>query len=75
MYIFERLGYTFKYFFDCDVDELGHIDVEGFDVYEDGELIAELDFVTADELEEMSDAELIDLIDEYSIDSVRKPYH
>lgn len=61
---FERLGYTFKYFFDCDVDELGHIDVEGFDVYDGELLIAEINFITAEEIADMDDAILLSLIDE-----------
>lgn len=61
---FERLGFTFKYFFDCDVDELGHIDVEGFDVYDGELLIAEINFITAEEIADMDDATLLSVIDE-----------
>lgn len=64
---FERLGYTFRYFFDADVDERGHIDIEGYDVYDNGTLIAEIEFVTEDDLKEMSDAELEDLIEDNRI--------
>lgn len=62
---FERLGYRFKYFFDADVDEMGHIDVEGFDVYdEDDNLIAELNFFTKEDIDEMEDWEVSELIEE-----------
>ena len=62
---FERLGYRFKYFFDADVDEMGHIDVEGFDVYdEDDNLIAELNFFTKEDIDEMEDWEVNELIEE-----------
>lgn len=62
---FERLGYKFKYFFDADVDEMGHIDVEGFDVYdEDDNLIAELNFFTKEDIDEMEDWEVSELIEE-----------
>lgn len=61
---FERLGYAFKYFFDADVDEMGHIDVEGYDVYKDGKLVAELNFFTKEEIDELSDDELYWLIED-----------
>ena len=61
---FERLGYTFRYFFDADVDELGHVDVEGFDVYDGDVLIAELNFFTKDEIDELDDETLEELIDD-----------
>lgn len=62
---FERLGYKFKYFFDADVDEMGHIDVEGYDVYdEDDNLIAELNFFTKEDIDEMEDWEVSELIEE-----------
>lgn len=61
---FERLGYTFRYFFDADVDELGHVDVEGFDVYDDDVLIAELNFLTKDEIDAMDDETLEGLIED-----------
>ena len=55
--------FEFEYFFDCDVDELGHVDVEGFDVYdEDEKLIAEINFLGWDELNKMSDDEIMELI-------------
>lgn len=62
---FERIGYRFRYFFDADVDELGHIDVEGFDVYDGDELIAELDFFTKKEIDEMDDETLDELIEKF----------
>ena len=66
--MFKRLGYTFKYFFDCDVAEMGHIDVEGYDVFnENGELIAELNLFTKDEIDNMSDCDLLNLIEEFGI--------
>lgn len=61
---FERLGYTFRYFFDADVDELGHVDVEGFDVYDGDVLIAELNFLTKDEIDAMDDETLEGLIED-----------
>lgn len=61
---FERIGYRFRYFFDADVEELGHVDVEGFDVYDGDELIAELNFFTEDEIDEMDDETLNELIDD-----------
>lgn len=62
---FERLSYKFKYFFDADVDEMGHIDVEGYDVYdEDDNLIAELNFFTKEDIDEMEDWEVSKLIEE-----------
>lgn len=61
---FERIGYRFRYFFDADVEELGHVDVEGFDVYDGDELIAELNFFTKEEIDEMDDETLNELIDD-----------
>ena len=61
---FYRLGYRFRYFLDVDVDELGHIDVEGYDVYEGEKLIAEIDFISAEEIDDMTDEELLAIIDE-----------
>ena len=61
---FYRLGYRFRYFFDADVDELGHIDVEGYDVYDGEKLIAEIDFISAEEIDDMTDEELLAVIDE-----------
>jgi len=62
---FKRFGYTFKYFFDADVDEMGHIDIEGYDVYnETGKLIAEIQFITEREIMEMSESELEEVIDD-----------
>ena len=59
---FNRLGYHFRYFFDCDVDGLGHVDVEGFDVYDGDTLISEIDFITREEIEEMDDETLLAVI-------------
>ena len=68
-------NYTFRYFYDVDVDELGHVDVEGFDVYdEDDELIAEIDFLGWDELNSMTDDEIMEMVEENRFD-VRAPYH
>ena len=64
MFEFERIGYRFRYFFDADVDELGHVAVEGFDVYDGDELIAELNFFTKEEIDEMDDETLYLLIDD-----------
>lgn len=64
MFEFERIGYRFRYFFDADVDELGHVDVEGFDVYDGDELIAELNFFTKQEIDEMDDETLYLLIED-----------
>ena len=44
---------------------MGHIDVEGFDVYdEDDNLIAELNFFTKEDIDEMEDWEVSELIEE-----------
>lgn len=64
MFEFERIGYRFRYFLDVDVDELGHVDVEGFDVYDGDVLIAELNFFTYEEIDEMDDETLYLLIDD-----------
>lgn len=65
---FNRENYTFKYFFDCDVDEMGHIDVEGYDVYDKNmNLIAELNFIDLEEIINMSDDELMKLIEKNRI--------
>lgn len=64
MFEFERIGYRFRYFFDADVDELGHVDVEGFDVYDGDVLIAELNFFTYEEIDEMDDETLYLLIED-----------
>lgn len=61
---FERIGYRFRYFFDADVDELWHMDVEGFDVYDGDVLIAELNFFTKEEIDKMDDETLKLLIDD-----------
>lgn len=63
---FNRLGYRFRYFFDCDVDELGHIDVEGVEIYNEGEEqpIAVVDFADYNEVSKMSDDELLNFVDE-----------
>lgn len=65
---FNRLGYRFRYFFDADVDELGHIDVEGYDVYEGEKLVAEINFISYEDIDEMTDEELLGVIDENLID-------
>lgn len=64
MFEFERIGYRFRYFFDADVDELGHVDVEGFDVYDGDVLIAELNFFTYEEIDKMDDETLYLLIED-----------
>ncbi len=62
---FERLGYRFKYFFDADVDEMCQLDVEGYDVYDENDnLIAELNFFTKEDIDEMEDWEVSELINE-----------
>ena len=59
-----RLGYKLRYFFDADVDERGHIDIEGYDVYNNDILIAELEFVSKEDINKMTDDELNDLIED-----------
>ena len=59
---FEKAGYQFRYFFDADVDEMCHQDVEGYEVYEDGEYVTELFYITKEEIEAMTDEDLYDLI-------------
>ena len=61
---FNRLGYRFRYFFDADVDEFGHIDVEGYDVYEGEKLVAEINFISYEDIDEMTDEELLGVINE-----------
>lgn len=65
---FNRLGYRFRYFFDADVDEFGHIDVEGYDVYEGEKLIAEINFISYEDIDEMTDEELLGVINENLVD-------
>ena len=65
---FNRLGYRFRYFFDADVDEFGHIDVEGYDVYEGEKLVAEINFISYEDIDEMTDEELLGVIDENLVD-------
>ena len=63
---FSRLGYKFRSFFDCDVDELGHIDVTGVEVKDDaGNLIACVDWAEIEELYDMLDDELLDWVYEH----------
>ena len=61
-YDFKRLGYGFKGYFDCDVDELGHIDVYGVSVYdaESGERLKDIDFADIEAIGDMTTDELID---------------
>lgn len=62
---FKRFNYTFRYFFDTDVEERGHIDIEGYDVYdENGGFIAEIEFISEKEIKEMSEVELEELIED-----------
>ena len=65
---FNRLGYRFRYFFDADVDEFGHIDVEGYDVYEGEKLVAEINFISYEDIDKMTDEELLGVIDENPVD-------
>ena len=66
MTTFSRLGYTFRSFFDCDVDEMGHIDVEGVEVKDDmGIVIASVDWAEIEELYDMTDDELIEWVCEH----------
>lgn len=57
-----RLGYGFKEYLDCDVDEYCHRDIVGVNVYDagNGELLGSVDFTTLDEIEDMETDELID---------------
>lgn len=61
-YDFTRLGYGFKGYFDCDVDEYGHRDISGVSVYdaESGDLLGSVDFTDIDEIGDMTTDELID---------------
>ena len=65
---FNRLGYRFRYFFDADVDEFGHIDVDGYDVYEGEKLVAEINFISYEDIDEMTDEELLGVINENLVD-------
>jgi hypothetical protein len=61
-YDFKRLGYGFKGYLDCDVDELCHTDVYGVSVYdaESGEHLKDIDFTDIETIGDMTTDELID---------------
>ena len=61
-YDFTRLGYGFKGYLDCDVEEYGHRDISGVSVYDADteEWLGNVDFEDIDKLEEMTTDELID---------------
>jgi hypothetical protein len=57
-YDFERLGYSFRYFFNAGVSDEGFADVEGYDVFQGEKYIASLPFLTKEEIEKMTEEEL-----------------
>ena len=60
---FEHCGYIFKYFFDADVDELGHIDVEGYEVYNvNNSYLGEIRYITEEEILALDEKEIDALI-------------
>lgn len=57
-----RDNYIFRYFFDADCEDRCHTDVEGSSVYEldsngGKHFLQCIDFVTPDQIEDMTDAE------------------
>ena len=63
-YDFELFGFNFRYFFDADVDEYCHQDLEGYEVYVDDILVAEIFNITKDKLFGMEEDEIIELIED-----------
>lgn len=63
-YDFERLGYSFRYFFNAGVSDEGFADVEGYDVFQGERYIASLPFLTKEDVAQMTDEELKNIIKE-----------
>lgn len=63
-YDFERLGYSFRYFFNAGVSDEGFADVEGYDVFQGERYIASLPFLTKEDVTQMTDEELKNIIKE-----------
>lgn len=63
-YDFERLGYTFRYFFNAGVNDEGFADVEGYDVFQGERYIACLPFLAKEDVAQMTDEELKKIIKE-----------
>lgn len=61
---FERLGYTFRYFFNAGVNDEGFADVEGYDVFQGERYIACLPFLAKEDVAQMTDEELKNIIKE-----------
>ena len=58
--------FNFRYFFDADVDDTGHIDIEGTDAYDiEDNWIRSIDFVLPVEIEELNDEEFDDFVDKH----------
>ncbi len=64
IYDFERLGYTFRYFFNAGVNDEGFADVEGYDVFQGERYIACLPFLAKEDVAQMTDEELKNIIKE-----------
>lgn len=63
-YDFERLGYSFRYFFNAGVNDEGFADVEGYDVFQGERYIACLPFLAKEDVAQMTDEELKNIIKE-----------
>ena len=63
-YDFERLGYSFRYFFNAGVSDEGFADVEGYDIFQGERYIASLPFLTKEDVTQMTDEELKNIIKE-----------
>lgn len=63
-YDFERLGYSFRYFFNAGVSDEGFADVEGYDVFQGERYIACLPFLAKEDVAKMTDEELKNIIKE-----------
>ena len=61
-YDFERLGYSFRYFFNAGVSDEGFADVEGYDVFQGERHIACLPFLAKEDVAQMTDEELKNII-------------
>lgn len=69
-YDFERLGYSFRYFFNAGVSDEGFADVEGYDVFQGERYIASLPFLTKEDVTQMTDEELKNIITKNRIKAV-----
>lgn len=68
----KRGNYIFRYFLDVDCEDYCHADVEGSSVYEIDDngckhYLMGIDFTTPDQIEEMTDEEFDNFLNEYGI--------